>query len=73
MGEECSTCKRCSDQDEIRAETSITANPLIAKDANSIIKDKSHKTSQKSTNHTIPIKLPKNQQIILLFLLNQII
>jgi len=53
MGEECSTCKRCSDQDEIRAEASITANPLITKDANSIIKDKSHKTSQKSTNHTI--------------------
>ena len=53
MGEECSTCKRCSDQEEIRAETSITANPKIAKNANSIVKDKSHKTSQKSTNNTI--------------------
>ena len=53
MGEECSTCKRCSDQEEIRAETSITTKPIVTKNANSLIKDKTHKTSQKSTNQTI--------------------
>ena len=60
MGEECSTCKRCSDQDEIRAETSITANPILTKDANSLVKDKSLKTSQKSTNHTIISSISNN-------------
>ena len=53
MGEECSACKRCSDQEEIKAETSFTTKPIETKNANSLIKGKTHKTSQKSTNQTI--------------------
>ena len=52
MGQECSTCKTCNDQEEIRAEQSISANHIVAKTANNQIKDKINKTSQKSTNLT---------------------
>ena len=54
MGEECSTCRICSDQDEIRADTTMNNNPIIKnKNEKGISKEKSHKTSQKSTNHTV--------------------
>ena len=54
MGEECSTCRICSDQDEIRADTTMNNNPIIKnKNKKGILKEKSHKTSQKSTNHTV--------------------
>ena len=58
MGEECSTCKLCSEQeqDEIRAEptTIINNNPLLSKKQNQEINThQSHKTSQKSTNQTV--------------------
>ena len=29
MGEECSTCRICTDQEEIRAESTIENNPII--------------------------------------------
>ena len=29
MGEECSTCRICTDQEEIRAESTIGNNPII--------------------------------------------
>ena len=51
MGQECTTCKTCTDQEEIKAEQSISANHIVTKTANGI-KDKIHKTSQKSTNQT---------------------
>ena len=54
MGEECSTCRICSDQEEIRAESTMNNNPIIPnKNKQGISKEKSHKTSQKSTNHTV--------------------
>ena len=55
MGEECSTCRICSDKDEIRTDTSIINNNIIIKNKNEkgIMKEKSHKTSQKSTNQTV--------------------
>ena len=54
MGEECSTCRMCSDQEEIRAESTLNNNPIIKnKNEKGISKEKSHKTSQKSTNHTM--------------------
>ena len=54
MGEECSTCRICSDQDEIRAETTMINKPIIKnKNEKGIIEDRTHKTSQKSTNHTV--------------------
>ena len=54
MGEECSTCRMCSDQDEIRAETTMINKPIIKnKNEKGIIEDRTHKTSQKSTNHTV--------------------
>ena len=52
MGQECTTCKTCTDQEEIRAEQSISANHIVSKTANNLIKDKINKTSQKSTNLT---------------------
>ena len=71
MGHECSTCKTCTDQEEIRAEQSISANHIVTKTANGIIKDKINKTSQKSTNHTVTtsqtnnnIKTPIQKKII---------
>ena len=51
MGQECTTCKTCTDQEEIKAEQSISANHIVTKTANGA-KDKIHKTSQKSTNQT---------------------
>jgi len=51
MGQECTTCKTCTDQEEIKAEQSISANHIVTKTANGV-KDKIHKTSQKSTNQT---------------------
>ena len=54
MGEECSTCRICSDQDEIRAETTMINKPIIKnKNEKGIMEDRTHKTSQKSTNHTV--------------------
>ena len=56
MGEECSTCRICSDKDEIRTDTTtIIKNDKIIKNKNEkgIMKEKSHKTSQKSTNQTV--------------------
>ena len=54
MGEECSTCRMCSDQDEIRAETTMINKPIIKnKNEKGIMEDRTHKTSQKSTNHTV--------------------
>ena len=48
MGEECSTCKRCSDQDEIRAEKSIAANPKITNDVELIGMFKQSFTKEKN-------------------------
>ena len=69
MGQDCSTCKSCTDQEEIRAESSITAKPILQKAADGIINDKIHKTSQKATNHTVttaqtnnPIQTPQTQK-----------
>ena len=54
MGEECSTCRMCSDQDEIRAETTMINKPIIKnKNEKGIMEDRTLKTSQKSTNHTV--------------------
>ena len=54
MGEECSTCKMCSDQDEIKAETTMINNPIIMnKNEKGIVEERINKTSQKSTNHTM--------------------
>ena len=64
MGQECSTCKTCTDQEEIRAEQSISANHIVTKTANGIIKDKIHKTSQKSTNLTVTTSQTNNNNII---------
>ena len=54
MGEECSTCRICTDQEEIRAESTIGNNPIITnKNGKDILNERSHKTSQKSTYHTV--------------------
>ena len=52
MGQECSNCRTCTDQEEIRAESSISANPILAKAGKELLIEKIHKTTQKSTNHT---------------------
>ena len=64
MGQECSTCKTCNDQEEIRAEQSISANHIVTKTANGIIKDKINKTSQKSTNLTVTTSQTNNNNNI---------
>ena len=51
MGQECTTCKVCTDQEEIKAETSINTKPVIAKSVDGLVNDKINKTTQKSTNH----------------------
>ena len=43
MGQECSNCKTCTDQEEIRAEQSISANHIVTKTINGINKDKINK------------------------------
>ena len=53
MGQECSTCKNCTDQEEIRAESSIIHNPMSIKTGKEVLKEKIHKTTQKSTNQTV--------------------
>ena len=54
MGEECSTCRLCSDQEEIRADTTMINKPIIKnKNGKGIIEKRTQKTSQKSTNHTV--------------------
>ena len=54
MGEECSTCRICTDQEEIRAESTIGNNPIITnKNGKDILNERSQKTSQKSTYHTV--------------------
>ena len=53
MGQECSTCRNCTDQDEIRAESSIIAKPILTHTKEEMVKDKINKTSQKSTNQTV--------------------
>ena len=54
MGEECSTCRLCSDQEEIRADTTMINKPIIKnKNGKGIIDNRTQKTSQKSTNHTV--------------------
>jgi len=54
MGEECSTCRLCSDEEEIRADTTMINKPIIKnKNEKGIKEDRTHKTSQKSTNHTV--------------------
>ena len=62
MGEECSSCKLCSEQDEIRAEpTSMINNiPLTNKTNQEINKHQSLKTSQKSTNQTVTSQISNN-------------
>ena len=52
MGQECSNCRTCTDQEEIRAESSISANPILAKAGKELLIEKIHNTTQKSTNHT---------------------
>ena len=63
MGQECSTCKSCTDQEEIRAESSISANPILPKTVDAIINDKINKTSQKATNHTVTTAQTNNNPI----------
>ena len=53
MGQECTTCKACTDQEEIKAETSIITKPIVTKSVDGIVNDKINKTTQKSTNHTV--------------------
>ena len=54
MGEECSTCRLCSDEEEIRADTTMINKPIIKnKNGKGIIENRTQKTSQKSTNHTV--------------------
>ena len=59
MGQECTTCKTCTDQEEILAKQSIEAIHIVTKTLNDTIKDKinisnkRNKTSQKSTNFTV--------------------
>ena len=64
MGEECSTCKMCSDQDEIKAETTMINNPIIMnKNEKGIVEERNNKTSQKSTYHTMnSFKSKKNEE-----------
>ena len=50
MGQDCSSCKICGDQEEIRAESSISSNNIISKNEYGSSKDKNHKTIQKLTN-----------------------
>ena len=63
MGQECSTCKTCNDQEEIRAEQSISANHIVTKTINGINKDKINRTSQKSTNLTVTTSQTINNNI----------
>ena len=52
MGQECSNCRSCADQeDEIRAQSSISGNQIITKKIKEY--EKIHKTTQKSTNQTV--------------------
>ena len=53
MGQECSNCKNCTDQDEICAEPSITAKAILTNTGKTILKETIHKTTQKSTNQTV--------------------
>ena len=59
MGQECGACKACEDQEEIKAEPSITNQIITKTDLN---KDKILKTSQKSTNHTSTTAQTDNQK-----------
>ena len=59
MGQECSTCKTCVDQEEIKAENSRD-NHIVTK-TDILTKDKILKTSQKSTNHTVTTAQTNNQ------------
>ena len=63
MGQECSNCKTCTDQEEIRAEQSISANHIVTKTINGINKDKINRTSQKSTNLTVTTSQTINNNI----------
>ena len=64
MGEECSTCRMCSDQEEIKAETTMINNPIIMnKNEKGIVEERNNKTSQKSTYHTMnSFKSKKNEE-----------
>ena len=64
MGEECSTCRMCSDQEEIKAETTMINNPIITnKNEKGIVEERINKTSQKSTYHTMnSFKSKKNEE-----------
>ena len=64
MGEECSTCRMCSDQEEIKAETTMINNPIITnKNEKGIVEERNNKTSQKSTYHTMnSFKSKKNEE-----------
>ena len=53
MGQECSNCKNCTDQDEICAEPSITAKAILTNTGKAISKETIHKTTQKSTSQTV--------------------
>ena len=61
MGQECSTCRTCADQEEIRAETSISAKRIETRTGINKEKDKILKTTQKSTNHTASTAQTNNQ------------
>ena len=54
MREECSTCWICTDQEKIRAESTIGNNPIITnKNEKDILNERSHKIWQKSTYHSV--------------------
>ena len=61
MGQECSTCRTCADQEEIRAQTSISAKRIETRTGINKEKDKILKTTQKSTNHTASTAQTNNQ------------
>ena len=61
MGQECSTCRTCADQEEIRAETSISAKRIETRTGINKEKDKILKTTQKSTNQTTSTAQTNNQ------------
>ena len=61
MGQDCSSCKMCTDQEEIVAENSISANHILTKIGKETVKDKNLKTCQKSTNQTAATSLTNNQ------------
>ena len=63
MGQECSNCKTCTDQEEIRAEKSVAINHIVTKNPNGIIKDKNNRSSQKLTNLTITTSQTHNNSI----------